>query len=840
MKRFLHISVCCLLLGFLGSEVSALAQSSSPEDSSSARTALREGPASAQEDSVAIEKRASSGVEPLFSYLDRSISPERDSLEIMMMRARLDSIRQHRPTVALVLSGGGAKGAAHIGALHYLDSLKIPVDLVLGTSMGGLMGGLVSMGYRYDQIDTLIRSINWTSMMRDKLPRSYSSYQQVKYKEKYLLSMPFYYLTSTRDASTPRRHSDFHISGTRDDDSPDVFKDNLLGSLPSGYVYGQNVSNLFSSLTVGYQDEMNFIDLPVPYACISTELGSGKTKVWYEGPMNTALRATMSIPGVFTPLKYKGMVLVDGGMRDNYPTALAKYIGADIIIGVDVTSPSKDASSIRNIGNVISQSMDMFGREVYERNVHIPDVTIKPDLEGLNMLSFSPENIDKLIKNGFTAAREQDSLLRAVKARVGEDSLRITKRRAINLRNTPVRIREVRILGVEGDELKILQKKLGIHAGDLLSNEKISDAIAQVYATGAYDYVTYELHGTEEPFELDITCKKGPVHQLGIGVRGDTEELVCAALNVGLFAHRLQGSTLNLSTRVSRNAYFDLHYSYDSPYFPTVNLQASARWTQAKMFQASNDWPSVDYFSSRQSFYISGLKWSYFDIQLGVKNDLFCDNSANPFLSSYYSEGYRAMNPTTDYMSLFADAFVDTFDDGYFPSKGLSFSLGYDWTFTDFKSHIQKGGLHALSADFKAVIPGGKYFAVIPAVSLRYLFGDYAPLVYSNVLGGSIAGRYFEQQLPFIGFTNAAVVDRRVTMARVDFRVNFLKNHYVTLINNVAFTNENFKNIKEGRWIFGEGLQYSYRTIFGPISANVHWSSLTRKVGAYVSLGYDF
>ena len=101
-------------------------------------------------------------------------------------------------------------------------------------------------------------------------------------------------------------------------------------------------------------------------------------------------------------------------------------------------------------------------------------------------------------------------------------------------------------------------------------------------------------------------------------------------------------------------------------------------------------------------------------------------------------------------------------------------------------------------------------------------------------------GRYFEQQLPFIGFTNAAVVDRRVTMARVDFRVNFLKNHYVTLINNVAFTNENFKNIKEGRWIFGEGLQYSYRTIFGPISANVHWSSLTRKVGAYVSLGYDF
>ncbi len=807
MKRFFHSFVLTVLLVLIGAPCRLAAQS-----------------------------------EPKTSYLERSISPERDSVQVELMRSRLDSIRQHRPTVALVLSGGGAKGAAHIGVLHYLDSLKIPVDLVLGTSMGGLMGSLVSMGYRYDQIDTLIRGIDWTSMMRDKLPRSYISYKQMKYKEKYLLSIPFYYMSGTRDASSPRRHSDFHISGDRDDDPSDgsVFKDNLLGSLPSGYVYGQNVSNLFSSMTVGYQDEMNFIDLPVPYACVSTELGSGKTKVWYEGPLNTALRATMSIPGVFTPLKYNDMVLVDGGMRDNYPTALAKYLGADIIIGVDVTSPSKDASSIRNIGDVISQSMDMFGREVYERNVKIPDVTIKPDLEGLNMLSFSPENIDLLIKNGYKAAQGQDSLLCAVKAQVGQDSLKITKRRAINLRNQSVRINAVKLLGVEGDERKILQKKLGIHAGDLLSYNQISDAIAQIYATGAYDYVTYELHGTEEPFELDITCKKGPVHQFGIGVRADTEELVSALLNVGLFAHRLQGSTLNLSARVSRNAYFDLHYSYDSPYIPTVNLRATARWTQSKMFRASNDWPTVDYFSSKQEFFISGLRWSYFDIRLGLKNDIFVDNSADPFLGSYYSDGYSQMSPFKDYMSLFADASVDTFDDGYFPNKGLSFNLAYDWTFTDFQNPLQQGGLHALFSDFKAVVPVGKMFAFIPSLSLRYLFGDNAPMVYSNVIGGSVAGRYFDQQMPFVGLTGATVLDRRVTMARTDFRFRFLKNHYVSAICNYAYTNENFKKIKEGQGIFGAGLQYSYKTIFGPITGNVHWSSLTRKVGVYVSVGYDF
>lgn len=119
------------------------------------------------------------------SYLYKSVSPERDSLEVQKMRARMDSIRRHRPTVALVLSGGGAKGAAHVGVMHYLDSLKIPVDFVVGTSMGGLMGCMKALGYTSAQMDTVVRQMDWTAMIRDKLPRNYSSYKQLKYKERY-------------------------------------------------------------------------------------------------------------------------------------------------------------------------------------------------------------------------------------------------------------------------------------------------------------------------------------------------------------------------------------------------------------------------------------------------------------------------------------------------------------------------------------------------------------------------------------------------------------------------------------------------------------------------------
>lgn len=780
------------------------------------------------------------------SYLSKSVSPSRDSLEVARMRIRLDSIRRtcHRPTVALVLSGGGAKGAAHVGVMHYLDSLKIPVDLVVGTSMGGLMGCMKALGYSSAQMDTVVRQMDWNAMIRDVLPRNYSSYKQLKYKERYQLSMPFYYMRGTGEQqpeSSPRLHSNIDFKDVKSGRGLESVKDNLLRSLPSGYVFGQNVYNLFSSLTVGYQDFMNFQDLPIPFACVSTDIGTGKSKVWYEGPLILALRSTMSIPGVFTPVHYDGMVLTDGGMRDNYPTSIAKYVGADIIIGVDVSAPPKDASSVKNIADVVSLSMDMLGRELYEYNVNLPDVNIRPNLMGLNMLSFSPENIDKLIRNGYEAAREQDSLLNAVKARVGADAPDLSSRRAVNLKTTSVKVSDVELVGVGDMEARMLRKKLNINPGEVLSYERITDAIATVYATGAYDYVTYELLGKEEPYRMVINCRKGPVHQFGLGVRMDTEDILAANVNVGLFARRLQGSTLNLNAVVSSNPSLTVHYYYDSPWMPTINLSSSVRWTQTKVFDEKNFWPAVDYLSSRQELYISGLKLSYFDIRLGLQNDIFNDNSQYHFLSSVSAGANRKeMTKVEDYMSLRFNASFDNTNDGYFPTKGLQVNLDYTWNFTDFKSPLTHGGLHILAGSIKGVLSTGRIFSFIPSLSLRYILGDREPVVYANVVGGSLPGRYFEQQLPFVGLLNTTFLDRRLTLARGDFRFNVYRNHYLTGIFNFLYSNRDFDSIKDGKGIYGAGLEYSYDTIVGPITANVHWSSLTNSVGVYCSIGYNF
>lgn len=279
-----------------------------------------------------------------------------DSLAISEIKSRLAAIERKRPSVALVLSGGGAKGTAHIGVLKYLEEIGMPVDVVLGTSMGGLIGGLYALGYDAAQADIIARGIDWGVGMSDRVPRKYISYSEIKYKEKYVLSVPFY---DEGDKQERQVRKNSRRSGSKAKPgagmSEDVFglggdevsveslvKENFMGSLPSGYLVGYNVQNLINSLSVGYQDSLRFSRLPIPFCCVATDLVSGTGVYWFSGKMPTALRSTMSIPGVFAPVKTDGMVLVDGGMRDNYPAYMARELGADIVIGVDLRGKTEN------------------------------------------------------------------------------------------------------------------------------------------------------------------------------------------------------------------------------------------------------------------------------------------------------------------------------------------------------------------------------------------------------------------------------------------------------------------------------------------------------------------
>ena len=266
---------------------------------------------------------------------------------------------------------------------------------------------------------------------------------------------------------------------------------------------------------------------------------SGKAKIWHSGKMNEAMRSTMSIPGIFAPVRTQGMVLVDGGLRDNYPTTLAREMGADIIIGVDLSQKQRTYVQVNNIGDIISQGIDMLGRDAFEKNVNVPDVKIKPSLPEFNMMSFSPTAIDTIIVRGREAAMAQDSLLKEVALKTVGKYMPPLKKKAYDFHADSLVIADIEIKGVLPREQALLMDRLDLKFGQKISRDDLDDIVAQIYGTQAYDYVTYELLGESEPFKLVLNCKKGPVHQFGLGVRADTEEIVSVLINIGINTHRL-------------------------------------------------------------------------------------------------------------------------------------------------------------------------------------------------------------------------------------------------------------------------------------------------------------
>lgn len=768
---------------------------------------------------------------------------ESDGAALREIRSRMDSIRRHRPTVALVLSGGGAKGGATVGALRYMEQFNFPVDVVVGTSVGGLLGALYSLGYDVDYLEDLIQNIDWDMALSDNVDRQFVPYSRIRYRDRFVLSFPFYYSAEdfqnliAGDYSTANGEDGrLHLSADNGQANRMV-RQNLLGSLPSGYAYGQNVSQIFSSRTVGYSDSTDFFKFPIPFVCVATDIVSGKAKVWHNGSINLAMRSTMSIPGVFAPVRTKGMVLVDGGMRNNFPVDIARDMGADIVIGIDLSTEALGVNDIHNLADIVWRGIDMLAGDSFERSIQMVDVRINPDLEGYNMMSFNSEAIDSMIVRGYKGAEEMDRQLRAVRRWVGSDTLRYQAPPARDLAQGVFVIDSVLITGVSAKEADYLRSKMYIHAGSIVNKQIVEAEVASIFGKGAYDFVTYEMLGTEEPYRLHIRCKKGPMHMFGVGFRIDSEELVSILLNLGLNTNAMSGSSLDMTARVGANPYLNLHYAYDAPKIPTLNLAASVRWTDRNNFLFGTNRYNISYLHVGAEAYLSNMQWSSFDVRGGIRNDYF---NIHRVLASDLVGDYNRSMGSMDYPSLFLEGRVETLDDGYFPTQGVS--AGFS---SSLYSRMAEGTdvpgkfFAAFGMDGKMPVSIGR-FTLIPQGAFRFVLGDDIPIPYANVLGGDMWGRYVDHQMPFIGIDNAAFRRNYLIMARMDARFRFGRNHYVSTIANYAFDFYNFNQFEFGEPVWGFGLQYAYNTIVGPLKANLSWSTLTHRVGLYFSLGFDF
>lgn len=726
-----------------------------------------------------------------------SYDPQADSVFFNKMQTRMAEIRKTRPTVAVVFSGGGARGVAHIGVLKYLEEKGIPIDFVAGTSMGGLMGGLYAIGYSVSEIDSLVRNIDWNVMMSDNIPIDFYSYDQKMYKSTYVLDIPF--------------------TGT-----------SFKRSLPSGFKYGLNIYNMMSAKTVGYQHDMDFADLPTPYCCVATEIVTQTEKHWTSGKLIEAFRSTMSIPGYFQPVRIDSMILADGGTKNNFPVDVAKAAGADIVIGVELYMP-RDYSDVNNIADILVHTTLYSGSlEARNRNRDNTTVYITPDLSGYGSLSFSTEDVAIMIDRGYQAAaaheREIDSLVRIV----GSTGRILQHPKAIDITESKVPISSIEFQGITEDEIRYFENKIGIHPGGFYNAKDLERVQSIIYGTMAFSHVTYRLIGDGAgAYKLLLLCDKRPSDSFGIGVRADSEEWFALLINAGFGRNKIYGFEFDAKLRLSISPYLELEWLYLPMKGPMFG--ASLR-TQYRNLRGNDSHQYVHQYSEQSwrnslKFYVADAHWSYVDLSGGVRIDHM------PYYNLFSPAGnVRSWNWITFYPYLYLRFAYDNENERYFPDKGLRVTTSYDYDFH--KTHF-------MSAGIQGAIRVCDFFTILPSLRGRYILGVVNKYTFmDNYVGGTLEGRYYEHQTPFIGFNGEKTCDEVLTTVDVDLRFRIIKNLYVSLLAAALHDGVNLRSMNKP--IYAAGLQVAYKTKFGPLKANLHWNSENKKVGFYMSAGYDF
>ena len=307
-----------------------------------------------------------------------------------LANAQEDSAYVNRKKVAVVLSGGGAKGMAHIGVLKVLEKAGIPVDIVTGTSMGSIIGGLYAIGYNANALDSMVRVQDWGYVISDREDLSRQSLADRKKQNTYFFTTGM--TIGKKDANA------------------------------GGIIKGKNLAELFQKLCVGYTDSLDFSkDLPIPFACVATDIITNDEVDFHSGRLAQAMRASMSIPAAFSPVRIGDKVLVDGGLKNNYPADLAKEMGADIIIGVTVQGPPKTAEDMGGTMSIISQIVDVNCKNKLDENFAITDLHMTVDTKGYGAASFTPAAIDTLIRRGEEEGMRHWDQIIALKQRIGID-----------------------------------------------------------------------------------------------------------------------------------------------------------------------------------------------------------------------------------------------------------------------------------------------------------------------------------------------------------------------------------------------------------------------------------
>ena len=733
------------------------------------------------------------------------------------INAQSDTTVAKRKKVAVVLSGGGAKGMSHVGVLKVLEKAGIPIDIVTGTSIGSIVGGLYSIGYNANAIDSLVRTLDWTYVISDKEDMSNQSLSDRRKQNTYQFTTGLTF-------------------GKRDPNA-------------GGLIKGTNLANLFQRLCVGYTDSLDFNrDLRIPFACVATNIMDNSEVVFHSGRLPQAMRASMAIPAAFSPVRIGDMVLVDGGLKNNFPVDVAREMGADIVIGITLSGKPKKAEDITGTMKIVGQIIDVNCVNKYDENKAITDLYMNVDPHNYSTASFTKEAIDSLIRYGEEEAMAHWDEIIALKKRIGiDDSFRPTIYQPLrpNVLTERRKVVDFSFENMTPQAESYLRQKFHLNKVDSI-DAKLGDQLTTTMRMDLF-YHTAEcrLEPDGDGVRVVLTAGERKSMQLHAGVRFDNEEYAAILLGLDIpFKTAIPVETditLRLNKRFMARAEITAHpRSFTRPtlsctYYKNVldvyrdgSLDYDLRFDQIQTELLPFN------FDLRHFNFKLGIRWDY----IHFRDVLGKDMTRRRGVKNENIISYRAR------------VTYNNEDSWYFPTRGTRFNAEYAYVTNNFvkvneytldgKKLGKVTGMSDVSANWRMSFSFNSRFTLQPMLYGRMLFGPYVPPVFSNTLGGEWNAHYLEQQMPFAGIGHMEYIDRHFVALQLQAQQRIGTNNYVLLRFASGQQADKAKNLLDRRPLLGGQIAYYYNSFVGPLGASLGYSNHTKKMYLFMNLGFVF
>lgn len=726
---------------------------------------------------------------------------------------------QERPKVGLVLSGGAAKGMAHVGVLKVLEEAGIEPDIITGTSMGSVIGGLYAIGYRADSMERLLLQQDWEQVLSDRIELENVILEEKDYFENQL----------------------FEIGYKNGQFIP-----------PSGLIYGQQVDNLLSRLALPAYKTEDFRDFPIPFRCVAADIVEGQPVVLDSGDLAGAMRASMAIPTAFTPVEREGKILIDGGLIRNFPVEEAKAWGADIIIGVYTGYVKADADKLQNFSKILMQSGFLMSVKDAQEQMPMVDLYIEPDLRKYSAQDFS--KADSIMAKGEQAARAMLPELRALKMRL--DSL--GAHQAAHRMKAPESFcfEQIRVQGNERYTDEEIIGRSGLESGQSYPPQAIETAINRLVGTNKFEKVTFQLQQEAGETVLVLQCLERAPTVFKTAINYDNYSSAGFRFNMTSRNALLPASRLMINSVVAENFRFQLNYLKYLDEAQALAWVTDVQLTRDKIpiFQNGTQNEEYSLIEAVIDLHVQKRLSTNTALSMGVQQEnlIFRPKVGTGLLFNRLSY--------TNY-NLYARLEHNSLNRNIFPTEGTRLSLelkglrnsGYEVSGLNPEVGLNSDSLFSFRPYTKLSFRAERFLPLSSRASLKA--SAFAGLVTnpSNTFGDfflvGAPEALTRRSIPFYGLNTNHLVAQAAVGAGLGYQHFFRRNMFYALDANAGFFDEPDRagedRVDLQQFVLGVGLTGGINTIIGPVKMTLMYPfagnvNTAQELRLFLSIGHRF